>query len=362
MGMTEPMSPEEQAPWNWPFSRSKLTAGIRRYKQDTSLQVESVQTRPVPHQRPAIGSLQGLAVTYRGNHGGGELHLVVKEPHGSTRTGLAGAGRREVGIYESLASQLPLRTPSLICAGSGGDWLLLEDVQQTLQASDWSADDYVHAVKALASLHDRFWDLGDDLDAFPWLGRPLGADFEVHVTVAAQAIQRIVTITSARVAAWDPERLQLLARLIVGANKVAAPLRRLPKTLLHGDYWPGNIAVLEDGSQAVYDWQLAAIGPAVLDLLVFVKNSRWYFGGMPVDEADLVRLYRDEIKNLTGVVWDDAAWQEQWEHAMIWRFLQEWLDLIAASPESLLTTRARELDEIWLQPVTDAIERRLELK
>lgn len=361
MEMKEQISNEEQPDWIWPFSRSKLTAGIRRYKGDTSLQVESVQPRSVSHQRPAIGSLQGLTVSFRGRDVEGELHLVVKEPQGSTRTGLAGAGRREVGIYESLASQLPLRTPSLICAGSGGAWLLLEDVEQSLLPSDWSETDYWTAVKALAALHDRFWDLGEDLDVFPWLGRPLSVDFEVHVTAAAQAVQRIVDMTSADLRVVDQERLRLLARLTAGAEQVAARLRRLPKTLLHGDYWPGNIAVLQDGSQAVYDWQLAAVGPAVLDLLVFVKNSQWYFGGMPVSESDLIDVYRDEIKSRTGIGWDDAQWQEQWDYAMIWRFIQEWLDLIAASPEALLTTRGKELDRVWFKPVANAIQRRLEL-
>lgn len=361
MEMAEQISCEEQPDWTWPFSLSKLTAGLRRFTGDPSLQVKNVNPRVVSHQRPSIGSLQGLTVTYRGREGERELHLVVKEPQGSTRTGLAGAGRREVGIYETLASHLPLRTPSLICAGYGGAWLLLEDVEQALAASDWSVDDYKNAVKGLAAMHDRFWGLGDDLDAFPWLGRPLSVDFEVHVTAAAQAIQHIVNITSTNVPAWDPERLQLLARLMEGAEQVAGLLRRLPKTLLHGDYWPGNIAVLGDGSQAVFDWQLAAVGPAVLDLLVFVKNSQWYFGHLPVDEPDLIDIYRDEIKARTGVGWDDSEWQEQWDHALIWRFLQEWLDIIAASPESLLTTRGRELDKVWLEPVANAIRQRLEL-
>ncbi|NIN93720.1 MAG: phosphotransferase, partial [Anaerolineae bacterium] len=51
------------------------------------------------------------------------------------------------------------------------------------------------------------------------------------------------------------------------------PLRRAPNTLLHGDYWPGNIAVLGDQRQIVYDWQLAGVGPGVIDLLVFVNKS-----------------------------------------------------------------------------------------
>jgi hypothetical protein len=361
MVMTEQISHDDQPSWPWPFTRAQLMAGMRRHFQDTSLQVEEVRPRTLTYRRPGIGVLHGLEVAYQGQAGSGELHLVVKEPHGSTRTGLAGAGRREVGAYQSLASQLPLRTPALICAGASGDWLLLEEIPPAVEASAWSSDDYWTAVKALAKLHDRFWDLGEDLDAYPWLGRPLSADFEVHVTVAAQAIQRIVSVTGAEMPTWDSERMRLLARLMQGAEKVAGPLRSLPSTLLHGDYWPGNIAVLEDGSQAVYDWQLASVGPAVLDLLVFVKKSQWWFGGLPVEVDKLISVYRDELKERAGIEWEDEDWQEQWDHAMIWRFLQEWLDIIAASPEALLKTRATQLDEVWLEPVTQAMLRRLEI-
>jgi hypothetical protein len=358
--MIEQFSQDEQSSWPWPFSRSKLTAGMRRFKEDTSLQIESVLPKALWRRRPAIGSLHAMDVTYRGKLGDGVIPLVVKEPQGSTRTGLAGAGRREIGIYQSLAQQLPLRTPVLICAGSRGDWLLMEELQPALDASAWSPDDYRNAVKDLAKLHDRFWDLGEDLEAFPWLGRPLGADFQVHVTVAAQAIQRIVNASIAAVPGWGPERMRLLARLMEGAEDVAAPLRRLPSTLLHGDYWPGNIAVLQDGSQAVYDWQLAAVGPAVLDLLVFIKKSQWWFGELPVETGELIEIYRKEIKARTGASWKEPDWEQQWDHALIWRFLQEWLDLIAISPEVLLRTRAKQLDEVWLEAIMSAVQRRLE--
>jgi hypothetical protein len=43
----------------------------------------------------------------------------------------------------------------------------------------------------------------------------------------------------------------------------------------------------------------------------------------------------------------------------MWRFLQEWLDLLAASPDAILATSAEQLDEVWLDPVAAAVARRL---
>ncbi len=287
------------------------------------------------------------------------MRLVVKEPRGTTRTGLAGAGRREVGFYQSLASQLPLPTPALVAGSPVGDWLILEELRDARTPSHWQASDYKAAIDALSHLHERFWGLGEDLDAFPWLSRPLHADFEVHVAAAQKAIEKIITLGHPEPLAGAPERLQVLSKLASDAAHVVQPLRRVPSTLLHGDYWPGNIAVLEDGSQVVYDWQLAAVGPAMIDLLVFVTKSSWWFGDLPLSEAEIIQLYRQELEERVQIRWEDEEWAELWDHALMWRFLQEWVDLLAAAPDSVLETRAEELDQVWLDPVTSAVGKRL---
>jgi thiamine kinase-like enzyme len=130
-------------------------------------------------------------------------------------------------------------------------------------------------------------------------------------------------------------------------------------TFLHGDYWPGNISVMRDGSQIVYDWQLAAIGPPILDLLVFLKKSVWWFGTLPITEGEIVQYYRDRIQSRIGFTWDDQHWDELWDHALMWRFLQEWLDILEASPEPILEARSALLEQVWLEPVIQAIRDRL---
>jgi hypothetical protein len=57
------------------------------------------------------------------------------------------------------------------------------------------------------------------------------------------------------------------------------------------------------------------------------------------------------------MTWSEADWGRLWDHALMWRFLQEWLDLIAATPGPLLETRAQQLERIWLDPLGRAIER-----
>jgi hypothetical protein len=353
------IAPKPDITWTWPFSLGDLTAGLRRSMSDLTLRVSDVKAIPISRRRPSIGVIRGIIVTYRGHSGEGSCKLVVKEPKGTTRTGLAGAGRREVGVYQFLSGQLPLVTPTLIAASSTGDWLLMEAVPPSHDASLWKPKEYLKAIDALSQLHDRFWSLGEDLNAFTWLGRPVSRDFGIHVTAGEHAVEKIKYHGRPGYITEVPSRLKLLERLTSTADKVAAPLRREASTFLHGDYWPGNISVMRDGSQIVYDWQLAAIGPAILDLLVFVKKSIWWFGSLPLDEVEIIHYYRERIRSRIGITWEDDKWEALWDHALMWRFLQEWLDLIEASPDSILEARSAALEKVWLQPVLDAIERRL---
>jgi len=347
------------APWSWPFTRADLTAGLRRLYEDPSLQVREALPATIPFHKPAIGRVRGLRVEVRGRRGEISTLLAVKEAVGTTRIGLAGVGRREAGVYRFLAPQVPLRTPRLVAASPAGHWLILEAIANGKNPAAWTRSDYRTSLTSLAELHDRFWGLAEDLAAFPWLSRPLDADFDIHLAAAAHAIEHIIEHGSPASIAAAPERLDLLGRLTAQAEAIAAPLRDEPPTLLHGDYWPGNIAVQSNGSQIVYDWQLTAVGPAVLDLVSFVKKSEWWFGVLPIPPADLQALYRKALVTRSGTAWDDEAWSRLWDHAVLWRFLQEWLDLIAAIPEALLLTSAEQLDRVWLDPVEAAARRRL---
>ncbi|HET7010547.1 MAG TPA: aminoglycoside phosphotransferase family protein [Anaerolineales bacterium] len=345
--------------WPWPFTRSDLTAGLRRLLKDPTIQVGHVRAGTLPFHKPAIGRVRGLAADYVGRQGAKSILLAVKEAVGTTRIGLAGVGRREVGVYRYLVPQGPLRAPRLVAASPAGHWLILEAVPLGKNPARWTRTDYKNAINSLANLHDQFWGLRDDLSTFPWLSRPLEADFDVHLAAAAHAIQYIVEHGTPASIARAPARLELLARLTARADDIAAPLRSQPPTLLHGDYWAGNIAVQSDGAQVVYDWQLTAVGPAILDLVNFVKKSEWWFGTLPLSASELAALYRSQIAQQPGFTWTDEEWERLWDHALLWRFVQEWLDLLAAMPEALLLTSSEQLDKIWLDPVEAAFRRRL---
>ena len=356
----------------WPFSAAELTAGLRRYFAEPALHVTALAEQPVPTAfHSSRATVRGLRVTYTVGPNTLSVDCVVKEPASTTRPGLANAGLREAGVYRSLSIQLPMSTPALIAADAAGAWLVIEAVEPKTAPGPWTADEYLQALTLLARLHERFWGLADDLAAYPWLARPLTLDCEIHVYAAAQALGEIVRQEWPPLIAHSPQTLGTLGQIISQAEHVVQPLRAAPFTLLHGDFWAGNIVRDADGDMVVLDWQLAGLGPGVLDLLVMMTTSQWEprqpAGSgrlalpveLPLPPSKLIARYRREIARLLGQRWSDAEWAELWDHALLWRFLQEMLPWLASVPQAEFLSREQLFADVWLNPVLTAAARRL---
>ena len=345
----------------WPFSTAELTAGLRRYLAEPGLQVRALSEQPLAQLRlpgQTAPGVRGLRVDYTLGGESFTLDCVVKELLEAVRPGLSNPGVREAGLYRSLATQLPMPTPALIAADQAGSWLVLEAVEAAAPAP-WDLNTFGQALGLLARLHERFWDLADDLSAYPWLARPLTRDFEVHVYSAAQALGAVVRDEWPARIAESPQILGTIGQMISQAERLAAPLRALPATLLHGELWAGNIVRDADGDMVVLDWQLAAIGPGVLDLVGMIKTTEWANGELPAPAERLAGRYRREIARLLNLRWSDADWAVLWDCALLWRFLQEMLPWSVSVPRDVFAARADAFDEVWLRPALDAAARRL---
>jgi hypothetical protein len=339
---------------DWPFSTAELTAGLRRYFAEPSLRVRGLT---------ALSNRQGgrgLAVHY--TLGAARqasplsLECVVKEPGGTRRAGLAHPGVCEAGVFRSLGAQLPMITPALIAADPQGRWLVVESVDGEPLGS-LLPDALEPAVDLLAGLHERFWGLADDLSTYPWLGRPLTLDYEIHVYAAAQALTRVVRDEWPPRLAESPEALARLGQIISSADQVVGPLRALPFTLLHGRFWAGSLLRDETGDLVVLDWQRASIGPGLLDVVTLVTTSLWE--GEPLDARQVCAAYRAALARRVGLTWSDAEWDEMWDHALLWRCQQEMLTWLAAVPPEGFAARAERFETVWLEPVLAAASRRL---
>jgi hypothetical protein len=346
----------------WPFTNAELTAGLRRYFAQPGLHVRGLADQPLAAPRlpgRAARGVRGLRVEYAVGSDVSVIDCVVKDLAGAARPGLAHPGVREAGLYRSLSVQLPVPTPALIAADPGGNWLVLEAVEADETRGAWDAEAFYQAVGVLARLHERFWGLADDLAVYPWLARPLTHDFEVHVHGAAHALGQLVRDEWPPLIAHSPQILGTLGQIISQAEHVVAPLRALPFTLLHGEFWAGNIVRDEDGDMIVLDWQLAGLGPGVLDLVVMITTSQWSGDELPLAPDRLAARYRSEMARLLGMRWSDAEWAQLWDHALLWRFMQEMLTWVVSVPRDEFAARAQQFEAVWLWPALDAAGRRL---
>lgn len=343
---------------DWPFTVAELTAGLRRYFAQPALHVRELRASDNPHASRATEAV-GLTVTYEVDGSTATIDCVLKQPRAAGRAGLAHPGVREAGLYRALNLQLPMATPTLIAADSAGSWLVLEAVDAEPAGAPWDSADFEQAVELLASLHERFWGLAEDLSAYTWLARPLTLDYEIHVFAAAQALGKIVRDEQPAALAQAAPIVGTLGQLISQADQVVQPLRALPFTLLHGGFSQRSLLRDEDGDPILLDWQSAAIGPGPLDLLVMTTSTRWEQGSLPLPEAELTGHYRRELKRCLHVEWSDVQWDLLWDHALLWRFLQDTLTWVAAAPPAAFAARAGRFEEVWLHPVLAAAERRL---
>lgn len=348
---------EDQRPW--PFSRSQLTAGLRGYTGDNRLTIREINEFELPDRRPSVGRIRGIRVTCQGSTGQLRFLMVLKEPQGTTRAGMAGAGRREVAFYQCLAEQTPIEIPDMLASQSDGEWMIFEYVQTSTVSEQWTAEEYLIAIDNLTILHDRFWSLENDLNIYKWLGRPLTRDFEIYIQAASLGLRRLLKRGTIPIFDQKPTYLSMLEDLVNQGGRLAQELKNIPSTLIHGDYWPGNLLVSSTGKLVTYDWQHVSIGPGILDLVKFYQTSRWRFDPLPLSQAEMTTRYRSQLAKKNGFTWTDQAWDQHWDNALLWLFLTEWVDLIAQIPTSILGTRQQDIETIWLEPVHESLLNRM---
>jgi hypothetical protein len=94
------------------------------------------------------------------------------------------------------------------------------------------------------------------------------------------------------------ERADALLAVLDGYAAVAGQLAALPRTFVHGELYPSNVLVVRDREPPevfAIDWEMAAIGPGLVDLAALV-------GGWPAEErCRLAEAYR---RGLEAAGWD----------------------------------------------------------
>jgi hypothetical protein len=203
--------------------------------------------------------------------------------------------RREVEAYRILANA-SLGTPK--CYDAGEHWVLLEKVEGVELWQIGELDAWVAAARWLARFHSHF------------AGRPPFSD-------------RLIRYDNDYFGLW-PDRAQrshpVVAGVVAAYERVVDILSAQPATFVHGEFYASNVLVAADRIAAV-DWEMAGVGPGVLDLAALVtgwgEEERTAiiagYGDVPSQALDAAQLH-------LALQW--LGWSRDWspppEHARDW--------------------------------------------
>ncbi len=188
----------------------------------------------------------------------------IKRPSALVRaraiTEIAGVTAAEVRFYDELARELPVRIPKLVRARHRpwGFELVLEDLVASgctmiASGSALSVDEVRGHLRALATLHARFWEDPRFERELLWL-----TTIRRREVALGEALARpLMELGLLRAGPLVPSSLRVLARRYARErSRVSAVLARGPRTLVHHDCHPGNLFWDADGEPGFLDWQM----------------------------------------------------------------------------------------------------------
>jgi hypothetical protein len=231
--------------------------------------------------------------------GGDELELILKDLRQDRLMGDARTSKpaflhqpdREVETYRRILTPAGIG-PRCVAAFAGPDpprhWLLLEKVPgvelwQVGELSLWE-----EVARWLGGFHARFAERLDELrDANPYLLEHSDSWYRSWSERARAAL-----------AGSSDRRASTLHEALDRYDEAIAALAALPRTFVHGELYPSNVLVVRDEDPlrvCPVDWEMAAIGPGLIDLAALVG------GWDPPEQGRLVAAYR------SGLPQGDAA-------------------------------------------------------
>ncbi len=214
---------------------------------------------------------------------------------------------RVYGVHED-----PEREAYVIVMEALGDQVTLKDTADDV--SGWTREHVDAALKGIAGVHAHWLGREQELLAEPWLGpvrdaAKMGELTELWVAVAEH--------NATEFPHWIDE-LDLMRgkRMLATCAEWFAELEAMPRTLVHNDFNPRNIALRRDGLKLVaYDWELATLHVPQRDLaelLAFVLPP----DAEPAVVDHHVEVHRLALEQAAGASLDPERWRRGYHLAL----------------------------------------------
>jgi hypothetical protein len=198
--------------------------------------------------------------------------------------------RREIEVYREVLSRDylgPRCFGSVTDEGLGRYWLFLEkasgvELYQVGGLETWQA-----VARWLARMHARY------TGRIAWLERSVGHLLRYGASFFGLWMPRAVVFTQR-----PADSAAALRRVAGRYEAVVDRLGRLPSTFVHGEFYASNVLVqgTSGGTRVLpVDWEMAGIGPGLLDLAA-LSAGRWG----EAERLEIAEAYRRELEAVTG--------------------------------------------------------------
>ena len=248
--------------------------------EDSSLRITDFKAEPVGETAGFLGDVGRIRLSWD-PAGAGPESVIVKFPtlrvsNLETGKGLL-AYEREMRFYQNFSVDCPLSPPAFYggsdVSGEGDYLLLMEDLESfrfVSQLEGLSVQDASACMAGLARMHAYYWekpelDVVDSLYQFSdWA--------DIYAPIIATGWPLFQKDFGDLI---PPEMLPMYEPGNAAAGAIFRYFsERRPKTLLHGDARIENFCFdASSGAARAYDWQLAAAGPGIYDVMYSFANS-----------------------------------------------------------------------------------------
>ncbi|WP_207401007.1 phosphotransferase [Actinomadura roseirufa] len=290
------------------------------------------------------GRLAGLYARWRYWTGFKDVHTRELAVYRSRDPALARVLPKVYGVHAD-----PAREAYVILMERLGPQVILKDSAERPEL--WRDEHLRAALDGIAPVHAAWLGREDELTRAGWLGRVPTAE---RVAAMAELWAAMAEHNAAEHPHWiAPDDLRRLLRIIGSAGEWWTRLERMPRTLVHNDFNPRNIALRSPGlSLVAYDWELATLHVPQRDLaelLAFVLPA----GAGEAEVAGLLAHHRAALQDAGAEAPDPDTWREGYRLAL-WDFATTRLQLY------LMTHAHRELP--FLQHLVPTALRLLEME
>ncbi len=234
------------------------------------------------------------------------------------KVGFQNSHARELALYRQTDSRFLEHSPR--CFGTLENTereiflLVLEDISKLAcmnsveNPQTWRDDEIKATIQGLASLHSIWWKKEQKLLEIPSINPPINTALMLETQGLWEALG---THAAQEFPEWyTPDMLHLNNAMILSLKQWWGEIDKLPKTLIHNDFNPRNIALRKTSSGyrlCAYDWELASIQLPQHDLAEF-----FLFNASVLESSEQLYAWVDLHRTLLAAETGDDIPRNEW--------------------------------------------------